>query len=93
MAPRALADFSQHAEDGTPSLANSTKQVNVETNMKPILLTFAPLVLTGAAGSAAMMRSTAALATRVMPPGCHRKICAGNLRDENRRERAARAER
>jgi hypothetical protein len=35
--------------------------VNAETNMKPILLTVALLVLTGAAGSAPIIRSTAAL--------------------------------
>ena len=55
------ADFPQHAEDGAPSLAKSTRQVNAKTNMKTILPTIiAPLVLTGVAGSAAMIRSTEA---------------------------------
>jgi hypothetical protein len=49
----------QHAEDSASSIANSTKQVNAEANMKTILSAIiALLVLTGVAGSAAMIRST-----------------------------------
>ncbi len=54
-----LADFPQHAEDSAPRLANSTKLVNAEANMKTMLLAIiALLVLTGVAGSAAMIRCT-----------------------------------
>jgi hypothetical protein len=59
IAPSALADFPQNAEDSALSLANSMKQVNAEANMKTILpAIIALLVLTGVAGSAAMIRST-----------------------------------